>query len=201
VGLLLAAGRGTRFDPAGRLSKLMVPLDGMPLAVRAARHALEVLPRVVAVVPADSAGPQTQALTQALSALGCELLVSAAPDAGMGDSLALGAGFLLAQQPAPAGCLVLLADMPAVRSATIARVAHAILDGSATAAPVFGGRRGHPVGFSAVLLPRLRQLGGDRGAHRVLEAFPPRRVPVEDPGVLIDVDTAEDLARLLASSR
>ncbi|MGD7193671.1 NTP transferase domain-containing protein, partial [Ralstonia pseudosolanacearum] len=51
VGVLLAAGRGSRFDPDGTVNKLLAALpDGTPVAVQAARHLRAVLDDVVAVV-------------------------------------------------------------------------------------------------------------------------------------------------------
>ena len=37
-------------------------------------------------------------------------------------------------------------------------------------------------------------LGGDRGAFSILEQHPPRLIDVDDPGVLQDIDTPDDLA-------
>ena len=49
--LLLAAGRGTRFDPNGLQNKLLAPLpDGTPVACAAARALFAILPHVTAVV-------------------------------------------------------------------------------------------------------------------------------------------------------
>ena len=60
----------------------------------------------------------------------------------------------------------------------------------------YHGRRGHPVGFSAELYSELAALEGDEGARRLLARYPAQAVELDDPGVLIDVDTAEDLQRL-----
>lgn len=50
VGILLAAGRGRRFDPSGTRNKLLQPLpNGEPVAVASARALLAVLPKVIAV--------------------------------------------------------------------------------------------------------------------------------------------------------
>ena len=55
------------------------------------------------------------------------------------------------------------------------------------------GRRGHPVGFSAELYSELVALSGDEGARRLLARYPAFGVEIDDPGVLIDVDTEADL--------
>ena len=64
--------------------------------------------------------------------------------------------------------------------------------------PVHEGRRGNPVLISRTLFPALHRLTGDEGARRIL-ADGARRVlacPVDDPGVLVDVDTREALNAL-----
>ena len=94
-----------------------------------------------------------------------------------------------------------LADMPYVRPETIKRIAAALVDGAAIAAPVFGGRRGNPVGFARRYLHKLCRLSGDTGARAILAAEPNAVVLIdcEDPGVLRDIDTPSDLAAVDAA--
>jgi molybdenum cofactor cytidylyltransferase len=106
----------------------------------------------------------------------------------MGGSIATG----VRASTDAAGWLVALADMPAVAASTIDAVRDALVSGAPSAAPTHQGRRGHPVGFSARLRPLLLALQGDEGARSVLAAHPPRQIPVEDPGCLLDLDTAAD---------
>ncbi|WP_459624775.1 nucleotidyltransferase family protein, partial [Burkholderia sp. 3C] len=74
-------------------------------------------------------------------------------------------------------------------------VASELASGRATiAAPWFDGQRGHPVGFAAVHRDALAALDGDAGARALLVAHEVARVEVDDPGVLRDVDTRDDLA-------
>ena len=56
------------------------------------------------------------------------------------------------------------------------------------------GRRGHPVGFAAELFSELVMLKGDEGARRLLARYPTAAVELDDPGVLLDIDTVDDLA-------
>ena len=194
VGLLLAAGRSRRFDPTGRASKLLAPAPcgpdaGEPVAVAAAHALRTALPRVLAVVRPVEA-PLQEALHAALRAAGCELVVNHAADDGSGRSIAVG---VAATAGAP-GWLIALADMPAVAPATIAAVRDAIAGGALTAAPVYGGQRGHPVGFGAALRAALAALRGDAGARSVLAAHPPQLIAVDDPGCLLDLDCAADFA-------
>ncbi|HEU4846207.1 MAG TPA: nucleotidyltransferase family protein [Burkholderiaceae bacterium] len=186
TGVLLAAGRGRRFDPSGQRSKLLQPLAGGDLVAEAsARTLLAVLPRVVAVVR-----PGDDRLAAALGALGCEVRVCPEADLGMAASLVHALDYARGAE----GWLIALADMPYVRPDTIARLAAAVDGGAGIAAPAYQGRRGNPVAFRHDYLPLLLALEGDQGARAILRAHPVCEVAVDDGGVLRDIDTADDLA-------
>jgi molybdenum cofactor cytidylyltransferase len=193
VGILLAAGTGRRFDPSGARLKLLEPAPsgahaGCPLAVAAALNLKAAVDDVVAVVrPID--GPPQRSLHAALAAAGCRIVVCERAGEGMGASLACGAR----AARCAAGWVIALADMPAIAPATIAAVAQALRAGHTAAAPFVGERRGHPVGFGAACYEELARLTGDAGARSVLVARPPFRVAVDDPGALLDIDSAADL--------
>lgn len=184
VGILLAAGAGSRFGG----DKLLAPLRGKPLV----RHAIDALrpalTEIIAVVR-----PGSEALTVLLAQAGARVAVCEEASHGMGHSLACGARLV----PADTNLLIALGDMPAVAPDTIARIIAALDGGAAVAVPCHHGRRGHPVGFAARLVPTLQALTQDQGARSVLlaNADAVQEIPVDDPGVLADVDTAADLAR------
>lgn len=185
--LLLAAGRGTRFDPSGLHSKLLAPLaDGTPVACAAARALLTILPHVTAVVR-----PGAEALAHALNDAGCDVVFAPEAERGMGASLAAG---IRATYEAE-GWIVALADMPWIAPATIEQIARRIDGGASIVAPVYRGRRGHPVGFGAMHRDKLSSLDGDIGARALLEVADVTTIDVEDAGVLADIDTYADLNR------
>jgi molybdenum cofactor cytidylyltransferase len=187
VGILLAAGRGRRFDPSGAHNKLLQRLDDGQLVVAAsARTLLAVLPTVIAVVPPDDGG-----VGAALRALGCEVTVCPAADTGMAASLVHALRHSL---PGAGAWLVALGDMPFVQAATIRALSEALAGGAAIAAPVLQGRRGNPVGFGAMHLPELLALEGGRGARAIVDAHPVTEVLVDDPGIFRDIDTGADLS-------
>jgi molybdenum cofactor cytidylyltransferase len=186
VGILLAAGRGRRFDPSGSRNKLLQPVaGGEPVAVASARTLLAVLPKVIAVVR-----PGDDGVAEALRALGCDVTVCPQADQGMGASLAHAVGHSL---PAADSWLIALADMPHLRQSTVTAVAAAVAGGAVIAAPVSGGKRGNPVAFGAACLPQLLALGGDEGARRILKLHPVTEVSVDDPGIFQDIDLPADL--------
>lgn len=186
VGILLAAGSGSRFDPSGARYKLLQALPGGEAVVAAsARALLAALARVVAVVRA-----QDSATAGLLRELGCEVVVCERAGEGMAASLVCGVRHA---QDAD-GWLIALADMPYVQPATMAALARAVApDGAAIAAPVHGGRRGNPVAFGRAHLPALLALEGDQGARSILKNNPVNELAVDDPGILQDIDTPSDI--------
>jgi len=63
--------------------------------------------------------------------------------------------------------------------------------------PTHGGRRGHPVIFSAALFAELLEAPLDQGARAVVRRYQALEVPVDDPGVLADIDDPDAYRRLL----
>jgi molybdenum cofactor cytidylyltransferase len=185
AGLLLAAGRGARLGG----DKFARRKDGRSLA----DHALAPLRRLplaafLAVTPAQAdflaADPSVRRI------------VNPDPDAGLSSSLRLGL-------EAAGDCdavLVALADMPAVRPQTCSALIAAWRPGLKAAAPLHAGRRGNPVlvetGWARGI---ASDLTGDRGLGQALDALADglARIEVDDPGILFDVDTAQDLERWL----
>ena len=183
IGILLAAGSAKRFGGA----KLTVRLpDGTPIGVAALKNLGAGVDAVVAVVRRGD-----EELASALSAQGARVTACPRASEGMGASLAWG----VRSAPVAAGWVIALADMPWIAPATAARIAEALRRGSVLAAPLHGGDRGHPVGFAARFYGELAALSGDEGARHLLatHASSMELVPVNDPGVLRDVDTPGDL--------
>jgi molybdenum cofactor cytidylyltransferase len=164
--IVLASGRGERFRASGGTRH---KLDA-PLGGRPVRE------RTLAAVRAS----------------GLPWHVEDAGHPGMGDSIAAA----VRATTGAAGWLVLPADLPLVRPATLRRVARALREASATSMPtsapvqapcpgasppspappaghavqpVHAGRRGHPVAFSAACRDELLRLSGEFGAAPVLQ--------------------------------
>ncbi len=191
-GVLLCGGAATRFGA----DKLLAPLPGtdpgVAVVVSAARALVDALEAVIAVVPLGA-----NRLREALVPLGCDVLESDRTARGMGASLAAG----VAASDRAGGWIVALGDMPLVRATTVRAVRAALEEGALLAAPVArDGMRGHPVGFAAALRPELVVLDGDVGAREVVARHREhlRLLPCDDPGILIDLDTPEQLAALAA---
>ncbi|PLR46881.1 molybdopterin-guanine dinucleotide biosynthesis protein MobA [Chimaeribacter arupi] len=109
---------------------------------------------------------------------------------GLGESIAAG----VAATPTWPGWLVALADMPLLAPETYLQV-NAALAHAVCARAVYGEEAGHPVGFRAEMRTALCALTGDQGARALLKSTPPRRVPVDDPGCVWDIDLPDQLPR------
>jgi len=113
---------------------------------------------------------------------------------GIGTSLRAG---IRALSPDVQAALVILADHPGLSARLIDRLVEGYLHaGAAIVAPVYRGRRGHPVLFAHTLFPELLRLQGDEGARSLLGRPGADLVCIEvdDPAVIQDIDTPDDYA-------
>ena len=117
-----------------------------------------------------------------------------APDHALGIGASLGEG-LRALNPQSQGVLVFLGDMPRVPTSLAKDMIAAIGQGALAAAPVFDGRRGHPVLISSSLYDQISNLGGDQGAGRILDQLGEKLALIKAPddGCLFDIDRPGDL--------
>jgi molybdenum cofactor cytidylyltransferase len=193
IGLLLAAGKSTRFVDASGVQRdklaATLPHTHPPETViqRSASTLLSACPRSIAVLKPDS---PHQLLMQSL---GLQTLIAQRAEHGMGESLAAGARAAIAQ--GASAVIVMLADLPYVKTETVKAVADALRNGASIAVPRYQGQQGHPVGFSHVHLPALAALSGDMGAKAVLRQNQAEImwVDVEDDGIIIDVDVQDTI--------
>ena len=168
--LILASGRGERFKASGgSVHKLQALLAGKPVL----QHTLD-----------------------AVRASGLPWHVEDAGHPGMGDSIAAA----VRQTVSAAGWLVLPGDLPLVQPATLQAMAQVLREEQAVVAwPELAGERGHPVAFGRDCLPDLLALQGEKGAAPVVRKWAEQgrglAVPVQDEGVVTDIDTVQALQR------
>jgi molybdenum cofactor cytidylyltransferase len=174
--VILAAGRSRRM---GTTNKLQSDVSGRPMLARVADAALSSPARPVVVVT----GHDADAVRATLEGRAVRFVHNGRYAEGMGSSLAAG---IRALGPGLAGALICLGDMPWLPICV----------------PVHAGQRGHPVLFAARYFPELEELRGDSGARQLLAQHADQvcAVPVNDPGVILDVDTPESLRRGASSS-
>ncbi|QMV73256.1 nucleotidyltransferase family protein [Comamonas piscis] len=175
--LVLAAGYGRRFAQSGGTTHKLDALLGD----------VAVLDRVLRSVVASGLPYH---VVRPLSALSPEM-------DGMGHSIARG----VAATADADGWLILPGDLPLVRPQSLMAVAHSLTN-HAVVVPQCGDQQGHPVGFDRTCLEALLQLQGDTGASAIVrghrQAGTAHSLQLDDPGIAIDIDTCEDLARVQA---
>lgn len=191
AGLILAAGRSRRMGP---LNKVLAEVDGTPMVIAAIRSFREAGVDPVLVVT----GHEADEIEAALAGAPVEVVRNPRYEDGMGTSVAEGVAAL---EEIVDGVLIGLADMPRVSADTVRRLLQAFeaaAPGDASVwVPVHRGKRGNPVLWSAFFFPELETLAGDIGGRALLSdhAEAVHEVPVDDPGVLLDVDTRDALDR------
>jgi molybdenum cofactor cytidylyltransferase len=187
AGLLLAAGRGARFDSNGKENKLLATFKGLPVIEHSAANLSGAVENRIAVIR-----PNTPTLRKKLEHDG--YLVVECPDAasGMGHSLAWGVAEAMKKFDMQV-LVVALADMPSVKSETIKLLIREALKSEDITAPIYKGKRGNPVVFRAKHFEALSRLSGDRGASQFIKNENVTLVEVDDPGIHQDIDSPADL--------
>ena len=205
--ILLAAGGGSRLGGG----KLLLPWQGRPLIARimdAVAQTPELL--CLTVVLGHDADAVRAAVERCMPELPMpvQFTLNAGWREGLSTSIHCGLAGALAGPGGQAGggALFLLGDQPLVSARTLATLIRAHGEARArhpnhpATAPAYQGRRGNPVILSPCLFPALLALRGDTGGRRVLQTLGDALllVPVDDPGVLHDVDTPEAYEALCA---
>ena len=115
---------------------------------------------------------------------------------GMSTSIQAG---LRNVSPATSAALIVLADQPYLMPDVIDQlIEEREKSGASILFPVYKGFRGNPVLIDRSLFPELMQISGDIGCRSLfgLHSTKIGKVIVEDAGILIDIDTQEDLAKI-----
>jgi len=181
--VVLAAGSGTRL---GGVAKALLRKQDRTFL----EHIVASLrgPVIVVVGP-----PYGDAVAEHARALGVEVVINPDPARGMASSIALG----FAALPASADAAFLWpVDHPIIARGTL-EVLEAAIGGHEVARPVYAARRGHPPLIARGCWKQLAacdQIEG--GARAVIATLDAVDVPVDDPGVVRDIDTPADRAAL-----
>jgi molybdenum cofactor cytidylyltransferase len=186
-GILLAAGESRRMG----YPKLLLKIGDETFVARLAGAMLTVVARLTIVVgahadrvrPAIPADPRIKVVDNT--------------DWVRGQLSSIKAG-IRALPPDASAALIHLTDHPTVKAATFAVVVDAYRQsGKPIVIARHDGHRGHPVLFDRAMFAELLDAPEDQGARVVVNADASRVVytEVDDPGILLDLDTPEDLAR------
>ncbi|MBC7093632.1 nucleotidyltransferase family protein [Candidatus Bipolaricaulota bacterium] len=192
TGVVLAAGAGRRMTSPG--PKLLLPLNGWPILA----WVLELVERLPLAERVLVLGADAQAIRQALFPPHPGPL----PQGGEGGGRwrivinedwheGIGASLRRAAEEVEGGMLLFLGDMPWVPEAGARAVLARV--GDRPVALSYRGQRGFPVYLPPSLRPGLLALAGDVGARWLLSDC--ELIPWDDPGVIRDVDVADDLGQ------
>lgn len=188
-GLVLAAGAGTRLG-LGQPKALVVDAAGhswLQRSVAALRGGGVSLVYVVVGADADA--------VEAASPPGCQTVVAADWEKGMGASLRAGLGAVAGGLVAAEAVVVMLVDTPGVGAGVVRRLVERAAP-AALARAVYHGVAGHPVIIGRDHWSGVRELAvGDRGARDYLRSADVELVECHDLGSGDDIDTPEALSR------
>jgi molybdenum cofactor cytidylyltransferase len=191
VGLVLAAGAGSRFGGG----KLLAPLAGRPVL----QHVLDALAAagvgdVVVVLGRDAADVEP-----AIAWRTERRVINPEPERGLSSSLRIGFETVGATAP---GVLVALGDQPLVAVDVIRSLLVAPEDASRPiVVPAYADDRGrNPVLVRPAAFGLVAGATGDRGLGPILAANPASVLEIPVPGHNPDVDTRADLVRAIEAT-
>ncbi len=189
--VVLAAGAGSRFGGG----KLLAPLAGRPIL----QHVLDTLAEsgldeVIVVLGRDA--PEIE---RSVAWRGERRVINPDPERGLASSLRIG---LAEVDPAADAVLVVLGDQPLVAVETIRSLLNAPGDSTRPAiVPAYADDRGrNPVLLRRAAFGLAEEASGDRGLGPVLAAHPELVLEIPMAGENPDVDTRNDLARVVEAS-
>jgi CTP:molybdopterin cytidylyltransferase MocA len=196
--IVLAAGRSSRMG----MPKALAVFEGRTLLAHVLKMPLVGRFGDVVVV----LGHDAEAIAAEVAAHGVRNVVNPVPDRGRTGSVQTG---LHALGPKIEAAFVQPVDCPVVRAETYLALCEA-MDDADVAVPMLvrqetGGepRRGHPPLVAARCFPHILAAAAVAPLRELLEGPGVRRrlVPVEDPGVLVNVNRPEDLRNIPSSGR
>ncbi|HEY6308321.1 MAG TPA: NTP transferase domain-containing protein [Candidatus Angelobacter sp.] len=139
-------------------------------------------------------------IQQSISTQGLKVVVNEAYPEGMGSSLRAG---ISAVDPSSEAALIVLGDQPFVLPSTLDKlIEHHQKFRPQIVIPTYRGFRGNPVLLDRSVFAEVGLISGDVGCRAIFGRHTENiaKLAVDDPGILLDVNTREDLEKLAASS-
>ncbi len=173
--------------------KALLTADGQTFLARIIRSMRAAGVSAITVVVA----PEAPLVAEEARSHGARVVVNPRPERGQLSSFQVGVSALA---ESTSSALVALVDHPLVAVETYRAVAEAVEESeNRFVVPTFHGRRGHPLGMGRRWFGELRTIPEGDGVRWLLHRNPAAvtELAVDDPRVLLDVDTPEDERRLL----
>ena len=186
--VILAAGVSSRMGEP----KQLLRLGGKTLLEQVIDNARSAAVDEIVVV----LGAAAETIREQVDLSKIKVAINSSYQQGMGTSLGTG---LAASDPAMNAALILLADQPFVRPATLDRICEEYRRSHAQIViPLYNGFRGNPVLLDRSVFPEVMALNGDVGCRAIfgnhLEGIV--KLPVDDVGILLDIDSKADFDKL-----
>ncbi len=186
--VVLAAGMSQRM---GR-PKQLLRMDGKTILERTLENVRgSAVNEIILVL-----GFAADAVEREVSLEGIRVVRNDAYQQGMGASLRMGLEAVSCETDA---ALIVLADQPFVQPSTLDQLMECHrLSKPQIVIPMYRGFRGNPVLLDRSVFPEVRQLSGDVGCRAIFGSHTEniRKLPVEDAGILLDIDSGEDFQKL-----
>jgi molybdenum cofactor cytidylyltransferase len=189
--VVLAAGSSSRMGEV----KQLLPLADSTVLGRTLGNLLDAKVDEIVLVLGSSAETIRQRLAES-PMKNLKIRVNPEYGQGMATSLRVGLGALDENMDA---ALIVLADQPFVRAATVDRiVTHYRRSDAQVVIPMFQGFRGNPVLLDRSVFLEVMALRGDVGCRAIFGNHLDRiiKAEVDDIGILFDIDNKDDYERL-----
>ncbi|WP_396586203.1 NTP transferase domain-containing protein [Bermanella sp. R86510] len=184
--IVLASGYSKRFGS----NKLLQPITGdeteYPMAIQSTLNVLPHVDHVMMIVR-----PDDHNLIDECKKLNLQIRLNEHAKNGMSQAILQG----VAHTPPHHHVMICLADMPYIKADTYQHIIEQFMrnNGQLIVQPCHDDTAGHPVIFPSHYKKDLMTLQGDKGAKSIISQHPHIRIPVNDPGILIDVDRPIDI--------
>ena len=188
--VILAAGKSERFGK----NKMLVNVLGEPLIRRVVKNALSSQVNEVIVV----LGYMASKIEKVLRDLPCKIVLNENFEEGMSSSVKIGLSKVSRETEA---VLFLPGDYPLVTAEDINKVISKFKETRAEIVIAsYKGKPGHPILFSRKLFGEIKEIREEEQGLKAVVRKHREDVALAEtnsPGVLIDVDTEEDLNRII----
>jgi molybdenum cofactor cytidylyltransferase len=183
--IILAAGSSSRMGQ----SKQLLPVEGQPLLVKTVRAVLSIdLSSTIVVLGSDE--KRHRNLLQHLPA---DTIYNPDWETGIGSSLKAGLEYALRTNSALEGIVILVCDQPLLSGENISALLAAYSKtGKPVVASKYAGVPGVPAFFSKSYFDKLKRIGNQEGAKKIILQNPADVAEVDFPGGEVDLDTKEE---------